>query len=221
MKIRQIVKSNFIDRYVLNLIKQKTSYRDQKEQEFKEGLKYFLNNVLFTPRTTTYPTSHYDDCLKQFIYDVLLKESASIGKEKFITLVTALMDTTYSYSLEFVYDKKNNDDYNGEVYCIIRNADSNFIVCIYHIGDGLYLKNLIYLLHEKYKDTAEGRTLYWFAYKYFCGLIIDHALSAIQLLDWAPDNLNMPYFFDKNSATPTSVNIIEFIKGKEFIFVEG
>lgn len=130
MKIRQIVKSNFIDRYALNLIKQKTNYKDQKEQEFKEGLKYFLNNVLFIPRTVVYPTSYYDDCLKQFIYDVLLKESVSIGKEKFITLVAALMDTTYSYSLEFVYDKRNNDDYNGEVYCIIKKCRQQFR-CMY------------------------------------------------------------------------------------------
>lgn len=229
MKIRQIIKVNIFDKWLETEIKRekklvheeqkKTNYKIQKEKEFKDGLSYFLNSILFTPRNEIYSSTSYDDCLRQFIYDVLLKESISIGKQEFEKAVTRLMDATYSYSLEFFFDK-GNDEYNGKVYCLISNAENNFTVCAYHVGNGLYIKNMIYLLHEKYKNVTTSRTIFWFAYKYFCGLIIDHVLSAIQNIDWAPDDLGMTYFFDWNSTTPTNINVREFMKGKEPIFEE-
>lgn len=218
MKTRQIIKINFIDCFIRKeMRKQQKSYKERKEQDFKEKLKHFLNSILFTPRYINYPSASYDDCLKQFIYDVLIKESISTGIQEFEAMVTDLMNITYNYSLKFLYAKECDDDYNGKVYCIIKDIESDFIICAYHIGDGLYLKNMIYLLHEKYKN-ATTRTLFWFAYKYFCGLIIDHALNSIKCVDWSPDNSDTAYFFSCNSATP--ININEFIKNKELIFDE-
>ena len=224
MKQRAIIQpKNFMDKFVSKFMKEHVkvstlTYKQLKEKEFRDNLQSLIQKIAMEQQAeVNIPYgNNLDSCFKEFL-EMLFKEYPNKDQNEVSKSFREALQFYFKYNAQFVYETNINNKYDGKLYCIIRYNNTKEIFGIYYIGDGLAMKNFIYLIRNKRITYDDRNSTFNFYMAYIIGSIAKHLYEIIVSETRLPC-FRMAYHLEDNTTETTIINFFKWMDNKEVLF---